>query len=765
MNRHAPLLALLVTATASAQTLPGTDPWNDRGDTKAAASSMVEGLHRFLDHETAATPGRRAAGWKRDTSSAEAFETSAAASRARLEKILGAVDRRVAPVEVQLVATTDRPAVIADRGDYRVMAVRWTVYDDVMAEGLLLEPKGEPRAGVVVLGDCETTPEQVAGLSTGLEPDSQVARVLAEAGCRVLVPTLLDRTSEFSGSPTVRQTNLSHREWIWRMGFETGRSPIGYEVDFVRAGVDWLEAVGQERPIGVAGYGEGGRVALYAAALDPRVDAVWIAGAFGPREGTWSEPIDRGQFGLLEEFGDAEVLSLVRGARLVEVCQAPKVDGPPPAVGGRADAASGTLASPGREAVRAEFERYRAYPQPTDGSQAEVIGSDHTSWNEGGIGSKTSLARLGLEAPATSAPPSAAPILPDSRARQGRLVRALSDHTQRLLRTSELRRFELWKAADRSSVEAYSKSVEPLREQLWTQVLGKFPTASERLAARSVKVYDTPAYEGYAIELPVWPDVVASGILLMPKGMEPGEKRPVVVCQHGLEGTPDEVTDPGISSPYHGYGARLAERGYIVYAPQNPYIGHDRFRQLQRKAHPLGKSLFGLIVRQHERTLEWLKSRPEVDPSRIAFYGLSYGGKSAMRLPAILKDYCLSICSADFNEWVVKCTNVDRGYSYMFTVEYDMYEWDLAGGFNYAEMAGLIAPRPFQVERGHDDGVAPDEWIGYEFAKVKERYDRLGLADRVGITYFNGPHEIRGEGTFEFLDRHLGWKPRGPGGG
>jgi hypothetical protein len=97
----------------------------------------------------------------------------------------------------------------------------------------------------------------------------------------------------------------------------------------------------------------------------------------------------------------------------------------------------------------------------------------------------------------------------------------------------------------------------------------------------------------------------------------------------------------------------------------------------------------------------------------------------------------------------------------MFTVEYDMYEWDLASGFNYAEMAALIAPRPFQVERGHDDGVAPDEWIGYEFAKVKERYDRLGLADRVGITYFTGPHEIRGEGTFEFLDRHLG-RPGGP---
>src|SRR5688500_19376586 len=35
--------------------------------------------------------------------------------------------------------------------------------------------------------------------------------------------------------------------------------------------------------------------------------------------------------------------------------------------------------------------------------------------------------------------------------------------------------------------------------------------------------------------------------------------------------------------------------------------------------------------------------------------------------------------------------------------------------FNYAEMAYLIAPRPFMVERGHRDGVGVDEWVSYEF--------------------------------------------------
>ena len=208
---------------------------------------------------------------------------------------------------------------------------------------------------------------------------------------------------------------------------------------------------------------------------------------------------------------------------------------------------------------------------------------------------------------------------------------------------------------------------------------------------------------------------------------------------------------------YQAYAARLAERGFVVYAPHNPYRGGDKFRVLQRKANPLGKSLFSVIIAQHDATLDWLATLPFVDPARIGFYGLSYGGKTAMRVPAVLERYCLSICSADFNEWVQKNVTVDSGYSYLFTGEYEMGEWNLGHTFNYAEMASLIAPRPFMVERGHFDGVAPDSWVAYEFAKVRKMYDVLGLADRTEIEFFTGPHRINGVGTFKFLHKHLNW--------
>ena len=209
---------------------------------------------------------------------------------------------------------------------------------------------------------------------------------------------------------------------------------------------------------------------------------------------------------------------------------------------------------------------------------------------------------------------------------------------------------------------------------------------------------------------------------------------------------------------YKGFAARLAERGFVVFAPHNPYRGEDNFRVLQRKANPLKLSLFSFIIAQHSRILDWLATLPFVDAKRIGFYGLSYGGKTAMRVPALLTGYCLSICSGDFNEWIRK--NVVRGLSPAATCSPASTRCpssNLGHTFNYAEMAALIAPRPFMVERGHDDGVGLDEWVAYEYAKVRRLYDQLGIGDRTAIEFFNGAHTINGVGTFDFLHKHLNW--------
>jgi hypothetical protein len=70
-------------------------------------------------------------------------------------------------------------------------------------------------------------------------------------------------------------------------------------------------------------------------------------------------------------------------------------------------------------------------------------------------------------------------------------------------------------------------------------------------------------------------------------------------------------------------------------------------------------------------------------------------------------------------------------------------------------MAALIAPRPFMVERGHDDPVGIDEQVAFEYAKVRRLYSKLKIPNDTAIEFFDGGHEINGKGTFEFLAKHL----------
>jgi hypothetical protein len=54
-----------------------------------------------------------------------------------------------------------------------------------------------------------------------------------------------------------------------------------------------------------------------------------------------------------------------------------------------------------------------------------------------------------------------------------------------------------------------------------------------------------------------------------------------------------------------------------------------------------------------------------------------------------------------------------------------------------------------------------EAWVGFEFAKVRRLYDQLGIGDRATIEFHLGGHEIYGNGTYDFLHRHLNWPEAG----
>jgi len=761
-------LALLLPSPPSSAApvpLPGTAPLTLEGD---LAAQLVGGIDRYLDRVLSNAPAQRARHWHRNFTSPDAYQQSIATNRARLAQILGVVDTRP-PVVLQLNTLADAPLTAsAESGHgpgFKAFHVAWSVFRDLQAEGLLLVPDAAPKASVVALPDCDVTPEQIAGLQPGLPPAQQFARRLAQQGCQVLIPCLVDRSDTHSGLPGVRHVRHSQREILWRAAYEMGRTVQGYEIQEALAAVDWLHArrnpAGTTPPIGIVGHGEGGLIALHAGALDPRIEVTVVSG-YIPNPDLHDEPIYRNVWSYSDAFGPAEVAGLIAPRRLIwEHGAYPETTYPGPGKS-HGGAAPGRLTPPGDATVEQLMANATAWLKNVpgidrwrfvNGNRSDIINDETLSALDEALGLPTSLPS------ADSTPVLDRPT--DTAARQGRRYSQILADTQWLMRESEFTRAEFWKKADRKDAARFTASATPYRQYLLEEIVGPIPPASLPPNPRTRKVSETDAFTGYEVVLDVHPDVFAYGILLVPKNIPAGERRPVVVCQHGLEGRPSDVADPKIDSQfYHAFACRLAERGFITFAPQNAYIGENRFRQVLRKAQPLKLTLWSFILRQHEVILDWLAAQEYVDPQRMAFYGLSYGGKTAMRIPPLIDRYCLSICSADYNEWIWKNVSIRSGYCYLNGGEYDMPEFNLGNTFNYAELSWLMIPRPFMVERGHDDGVAPDEWVAYEFAKTRRQYVKLGLGERTEMEVFDGPHTIHGKGTFDFLHRHLRWPRR-----
>ena len=344
-NLLATMLVLALAAAAWGGTAPkilrdgppleGTARLEMQGD---ITSQLVNGADRFLLGQIEKSVAGRARYWKRDFGSPQKYQASLTPNRERLAHILGVRDPRVGvEITLELVATTWQPALVGEGTGFRAYAVRWPAFGDVNGEGLLLAPTGITWAGVIALPDADQTPEQIAGLAPGVPPESQFARRLAESGCRVLIPVLVDRQM-MEPRPGTKITN---REFVYRSAFELGRHVIGYEVQKVLARGRLLQqvaAAASARKARRDRLGRRGHAGPLPPALDPRIRGRLRERLFRRPQRLWRQPVDRNVFGLLEQFGDAEVASLIAPRTLiVEAARGPEFVIPP-----------GTGGAPGR---------------------------------------------------------------------------------------------------------------------------------------------------------------------------------------------------------------------------------------------------------------------------------------------------------------------------------------------------------------------------------------------------------------------------------
>ena len=380
----------------------------------------------------------------------------AAPDRERLRAMIGASDPRVPGPVLEILTNAAGPLIAAETEFYIAQAVRWPVFEGVYGEGVWLRPRTAPVAAVVVVPDADQAPEEVAGLAASLAPERQYGRRLAENGCEVLIPVLLARQpvgadSSVSNAPS----GATRREWICRLGLPLGRHVVGFEVQKVLSAIDCLERenskdgqAGSEgrsgiengesarvgkMPLGVFGYGEGGLLAFYCAALDTRIQAALVSGYFQVRSRIWDQPPERSIWGLAEEFNDAEIAMLV-APRVLVVEHSPAPGTNPPG-GLRA-----RRVKPDYEDVERELERARALLKggAADSEQPFklISGTEGMATGPGSDrGLEALLAGLGVAVDGLKQPQKAAldlRVSVDPAERQRRQLRQLEEFTRGL---------------------------------------------------------------------------------------------------------------------------------------------------------------------------------------------------------------------------------------------------------------------------------------------------------------------------------------------
>lgn len=290
------------------------------------------------------------------------------------------------------------------------------------------------------------------------------------------------------------------------------------------------------------------------------------------------------------------------------------------------------------------------------------------------------------------------------------------------------------------------------------EVVGLLPAYNGPFRERERTVAEAPTWTATSLTIDALPGVIAQAVLLRPKGMREFERRPLVVVQHGLMGRPEWLFQQRIDSAeyrtYRNFAEKLLAAGFIVLCPQNPYTGN--FRDIQLLANPRGLSLFSFITAQYSRLLDYVQTLPNIDGKRIGYYGLSYGGATALRVPVFDPRFRAIVCGGNFNEWIRKLIDPTLRYSYVHTAEYEIYEWNQANIASHAELAALGANLhqiPFLVERGHRDPVGEDKWVEYEFDRLKAYVKDVRLRQ---LAYFDGDHRTDGAAAIPFLKVSLG---------
>jgi pimeloyl-ACP methyl ester carboxylesterase len=161
----------------------------------------------------------------------------------------------------------------------------------------------------------------------------------------------------------------------------------------------------------------------------------------------------------------------------------------------------------------------------------------------------------------------------------------------------------------------------------------------------------------------------------------------------------------------------------------------------------LGETMTGWRVWDALRALDYLETRAEADPKRLAVMGISGGGLTALFAAALDTRVRAAVVSGYLNTFADSILTVDHCP--------DNY---VPGLLNVAEMpdvAGLIAPRALFCESGDRDPIFPRPAFDHAVAQVRAIYAAFNAPAQFDAEVFAGDHRFHGAGAFPFLASRL----------
>jgi dienelactone hydrolase len=235
-----------------------------------------------------------------------------------------------------------------------------------------------------------------------------------------------------------------------------------------------------------------------------------------------------------------------------------------------------------------------------------------------------------------------------------------------------------------------------------------------------VRVVATDQKDGYRIEKFVFDNGVDSmvpGYIAIPD--QRSGRLPAILTMHGHSSTKDNMF--GYQPTSQNVAGLLAKQGYVVLGIDN-YINGERkgtgpAGEIERMARGsdqeqslfklnlwLGRTLWGMMLRDEQIALDYLASRPEVDPKRIGAQGMSMGSTRAWWLAAIddrIKATVGVACFTRYEDLIAIRALSAHGIYYFVP--------GLLKHFDTEGVMALLAPRPFLVLTGDRDAGSPPE--------------------------------------------------------